>query len=364
MKIAVVHEWLSVYGGSEKVTETIINILPECDVYALVYDEQAMPESFKQYNVKTTFIQNLPFSKKYYKMYLPIMPHAFESLDLSMYDMVISSSTACAKGVITRPDAIHICYCHTPMRYAWDFYHQYVSKKSQASKVIIGALMHRMRIWDYAASSRVDYFISNSNYIAKRILKFYRREATTIYPPVEVERFYNNAAEGFYLIVSRLVSYKRVDIAVDAFSKSGKKLIIIGDGPEKNKLKKVARENIMFLGRLNDDEIAEYYSKCNAFIFPGEEDFGITPVEAQASGKPVIAFGKGGALETVLNHRTGILFSEQNEGSLNKAIDAFEKNGVEYNSHEIQEHAESFSKKTFISEFEKFLNDKIKGEQI
>ncbi|MZK52797.1 glycosyltransferase [Clostridium beijerinckii] len=360
MKVAIVHEWLTIYGGSERVTEVFHEIFPKAPIYCLVYDNKTMPDRFRNYDIRTTFVQKLPFSKKRYKDYLPLMPMAFEELDLTEYDLIISSSTACAKGVITRSDAVHICYCHTPTRYLWEFYYEYTKNMSKLKKIIISMFIHKLRIWDRLAADRVDYFIANSNYIAGRISKYYRRKSKVIFPPVNTHLYnINDKNEEYYLIVSRLVTYKKVDLAVEAFNKLGLPLIIIGDGPERREIEKIASSNIKFLGRLTDEEIREYYSKCKAFIFPGEEDFGLTPVECQASGGPVIAYKKGGALDTVLDEKTGILFREQSVESLIEAVEKFEKYGVEYDRQQIKEYSEKFSVDRFKKEFEDYVNQII-----
>lgn len=356
MKVAIVHEWLSVYGGSERVVEEIHELFPEAPIYTLVYDEDNMPERFKNYDIRTTFVQHLPFAKKKYPNYLPLMPRAFEELDLTEYDLVISSSTACAKGVITRSDAIHICYCHTPMRYAWEFYYEYIKDMNPIKRFIIALFMHRIRIWDRLAADRVDFFIANSNYIKGRIAKYYRRPSQVIFPPVNTHLYHIEEKQDFYLIVSRMVTYKRVDLAVQAFNELGLPLIVIGGGPEEKKIKKAANDNIKFLGRLNDEEIVKYYARSKAFIFPGEEDFGITPIEAQASGTPVIAYGRGGALDTVRDGESGILFKEQTIESLIKAVKTFEDKGVAWTSQEIKEYSEMFSVAHFKESLKKHID--------
>ncbi|MGL5257632.1 MAG: glycosyltransferase, partial [Proteocatella sp.] len=365
MKVAIVHEWLSVYGGSERVTEIFHEMFPEAPIYCLVYDEENMPERFKSYDIRTTFIQKMPFAKKKYQNYLPLMPRAYEELNLIEYDLVISSSSACAKGVITRSDAIHICYCHTPTRYLWEFYYEYVKDMNKLKKAIISKFIHKLRMWDRLASDRVDYFIANSNYIAGRIKKYYRRDSKVIFPPVNTHVYnISDMDEDYYLVVSRLVPYKRIDIAVEAFNKLGLPLVVIGSGSEKEKLQKIAKSNVKILGRLSDEEIMDYYSKCKAFIFPGEEDFGITPVEAQSSGRPVIAYGRGGALDTVLDGKTGLFFDEQNTESLCEAVSKFEKNGVLYTKQEIKEWSEKFSVDRFKMEIENYVSEKMKGRQL
>lgn len=357
MKVAIVHEWLSVYGGSERVVEEIHELFPEAPIYTLVYDEENMPERFKKYDIRTTFVQKLPFAKKKYPNYLPLMPRAFEEIDLTQYDLVISSSTACAKGVITRSDAIHICYCHTPMRYAWEFYYEYTREMGRFKRFIVSLFMHKIRMWDYLAASRVDYFIANSNYIKGRIEKYYRRTSEVIFPPVNTHLYYIGKKGESYLIVSRMVTYKRVDLAIEAFNQLGLSLIIIGGGPEEKKLKALAKDNIKFLGRLSDKEIVEYYAQSKAFIFPGEEDFGITPIEAQASGTPVIAYGRGGALDTVRDGESGILFKEQTVASLIQAVQQFEKDGVSWSAHQIKVNSEQFSVKSFKSKLKSYIKE-------
>lgn len=360
MKVAIVHEWLTIYGGSERVTEIFHEIFPEAPIYCLVYDKDTMPARFKNYDIRTTFVQKLPFAKKHYKSYLPVMPRAFEELDLTEYDLVISSSSACAKGVITRSDAIHICYCHTPTRYFWEFYYEYVKNMGKIKKTVISMFIHKLRMWDRLAADRVDNFIANSNYIAGRISKYYRRESKVIFPPVNTHLYnISDKDENYYLIVSRLVTYKRIDLAVEAFNKMGLPLVIVGDGPQRNELEKIAKPNIKFLGRLSDEEIRKYYSTCKAFIFPGEEDFGITPVECEASGRPVIAYGRGGALDTVLDKKTGIFFKEQNAESLIEAVEKFDKFGVEYTKEQIKEYSEKFSVDRFKKEFKDYIDQVI-----
>lgn len=356
MKVAIVHEWLSVYGGSERVVEEIHELFPEAPIYTLVYDEGNMPERFKKYDIRTTFVQKLPFAKKKYPNYLPLMPRAFEALDLTEYDLIISSSTACAKGVITRSDATHICYCHTPMRYAWEFYYEYIRDMSKFKRFIVAFFMHKIRIWDRLAADRVDYFIANSNYIKGRIAKYYRRTSEVIFPPVNTHLYHIGRKNEAYLMVSRMVPYKRVDLAIEAFNQLGLPLIIIGGGSEEKKLRDIAKDNIKFLGKLSDEEIVEYYAQSKAFIFPGEEDFGITPIEAQASGTPVIAYGRGGALDTVKDGKSGVLFMEQTVESLIQAVQRFEKSGVSWDAKQIKENSEQFSVQNFRYKLKSYID--------
>ncbi len=357
MKIAIIHDWLTNMGGAERVILAFHDIFPDAPIYTTVYNPDKLPEEFRKMDIRTSFIQKFPKAKTKYNMYLPFMPTAFEQFDLSEYDVVLSSSSSCAKGVITRPDTLHICYCHTPMRYAWDFYNEYKESAPKWQKRFIPYLMNYIRMWDRLSADRVDYFIANSNAVAKRIKKYYRKDSVVINPPVNAE-FYNPIDEDgdYFLIVSRLVEYKRIDIAVEAFNDLGLPLIIIGDGPEKEKLQKMAKNNIKFLGRIPDEEVRKYYAKCRAFIFPGEEDFGITPLEAQASGRPVIAFGKGGVLDSVIEGVTGIFFKEQNKESLKEAIIKFKD--MKFDKNAIRKHAEKFDINVFKQRIYDFVVEK------
>ena len=321
MKIAIVHEWLVNYAGSERVLEQILNIYPDADLFSLI---DFLPENergfIKNKTVTTSFIQNLPFAKTKYRYYLPLMPLAIEQLDLTGYDLVISSSHAVAKGVITGPDQIHICYCHSPMRYAWDMQFQYL-RESGLDKGLKGlitkSILHKMRIWDVRTAHGVDQFIANSAYIARRIKKVYGRDSVVVYPPVDVNAFeYCELKEDFYLTASRMVPYKRIDLIVEAFAQMpDKQLIVIGNGPDFQKIKHLATPNVKLLGYQPFKILKDYMQRAKAFVFAAEEDFGIIPVEAQACGTPVIAYGKGGALETVIESKydmaTGYFFYEQ-----------------------------------------------------
>lgn len=359
MKVAIVHDWLTNMGGAEKVILALHDIFPEAPVFTTVYNLDKLPPEFAHLDIRTSFIQKLPKAKTKYQIYLPLMPLAVEQFDLSEFDVVISSSHACAKGVITRPGTLHICYCYTPMRYAWFLYHEYMRLEqiSWLKRILVPPLMNYLRIWDRMAADRVDEFIAISNDVRRRITKYYRRESTLIFPPVDTD-YYTPAekTEDYFLVVSRLVPYKRVDLAVEAFNELGWPLMVIGDGSEKDKLIKMAKPNVRIMGRLSDEETKECYARCRAFIFPGEEDFGITPVEAQASGRPVIAFGRGGTLDTVIDGRTGIFFSEQNAKSLILALQKFER--MSFDSTEIRKHAETFDVKIFKEKISEFVYKK------
>jgi glycosyltransferase involved in cell wall biosynthesis len=355
MKVAIIHEWLTIYGGSERVVEQILKIYPEADIYTSVYNEKNMGHIFPKDKVTTSFMQKIPFSAKYYTKMLHLMPRAFESFDLTGYDLVISSSTSCAKGVITTAETKHISYVHTPMRYAWDLYHDYINNSGFITRTAMKLILPKIRQWDVLSSFRVDKFIANSSIVQKRINKVYRRDSEVIYPPVSTDFFTpnGNPPEDFYLLLSRFIPYKRIDLAIEACNRLQKRLVIIGGGPQEKYLKTIAGPTIEFTGRLNDNETKDYYQRCKAFLFPGYEDFGITPVEAQACGRPVIAYGKGGAIDTVVNEVTGVFFPEQTIDSLCEAINKFEK--MKFDSTAIRKHAEKFSNEQFIQKMKTFI---------
>ncbi len=305
MKTAIIHEWLVNYAGSERVLEQIVKLYPEADLFCQVDFLSDSERGFiLNKKAKTSFIQNLPFAKEKYRSYLPLMPFAVKSLDLSGYDLIISNSHSVAKGIEKHPSQLQICYCHTPMRYAWDLREQYLTESGLDSGIkgaIIKFILNRLRNWDYNTAQHVDHFIANSHYIRDRIRRAYGKEATVIYPPVDVDAFHlNERKENYFLAVSRMVPYKKMDLIVEAFSEIGLPLVVIGDGPDFEKVKNKAKKNIEFLGFQDDNVLKEYMQKARAFIFVAEEDFGIVPVEAQACGTPVIAFGKGGITETVI----------------------------------------------------------------
>lgn len=357
-KIALVHDWLTDMGGAEKVVGYFMDIYADAPIYTSVCNRESLDEKFKQADIRTSFLQKKNSKGKLnHQKYFPFMPMAFESFDLNEFNVVLSSATCCAKGVITNPAAIHICYCNSPMRYAWEFYYEYTKEMSFLKKKLVKYLMNYMRIWDVTSSNRVDYFIANSENVAARIWKHYHRESTVIYPPANTDYFVPQDIDGdYFLVMSRLVPYKRIDLAVQAFNELGLPLVVIGGGSELEKLKSMAKDNIKFLGRQPDEVVKEYYAKCRAFIFPGEEDYGITPIEAQASGRPVIAFGKGGALETVIADKTGIFFKEQTVDSLVNALKKFEN--VEFDKKYIRTHAEKFSIAEFESKIQAFVEEK------
>lgn len=369
MKTAIVNDWLVTYAGAERVLEQMLLIYPGADVFSVV---DFIPIGERQFLLDkpttTTFIQNLPWAKTKYRSYLPLMPLAVEQLDLSGYDIVISSSHAVAKGVLTGPDQLHISYVHSPIRYAWDLQHQYLHEtgldkglKGWLAKLIL----HYMRMWDLRTANGVDYFAANSAFIARRVWKVYRREAEVIYPPVNVNDFtLCDQKEDFYLTASRMVPYKKIDLIVEAFSgMPDKKLIVIGDGPDFAKIKAKAGKNVELLGYQPFSVLKKYMQRAKAFVFAAEEDFGITPVEAQACGTPVIAYGKGGATETIrgldTDCPTGVFFPEQSIKSLENAVSLFESVCSDIGYYTCRQNAERFSIEVFRDRFKKFVDKKI-----
>jgi len=367
MKIAIIHDWLVTYAGAERVLEQMLFLYPEADLFSIV---DFLPENKRDFinnkQVNTSFIQNLPLAKKKYRQYLPLMPLAIEQLDLSGYDVVLSSSHAVAKGVLTGPGQLHVSYVHSPIRYAWDLQHQYL-KESGLDKGIMGwiakFMLHKLRIWDYRTANGVDSFIANSKFIAQRIWKIYRREAKVIYPPVDVSAFsfYPNK-ENFYLTASRMVPYKKIDLIVEAFSKMpNKKLIVIGDGPDFKKIKSKADNNVTILGYQPFEVLKDYMQRAQAFVFAAEEDFGIVPVEAQACGTPVIAYGKGGAKETICGIEdslpTGLFFNDQSVSSLIQAVQKFEQCRDRIYPVVCRDNASRFSPQRFKQEFSKYVEN-------
>jgi glycosyltransferase involved in cell wall biosynthesis len=350
-KVAIIHEWLEARAGSEKVVEQMLGLFHQADLFSLVNFPvgHAPPRIPPHTRVHTSFIQHLPLARRHFRQYLPLMPLAVEQFDLSPYDLVISSNHAVAKGVITRPDQLHISYVHTPIRYGWDLQHQYLHQLGRGPRTWATRLvLHYLRLWDVTTAHRVDGFLANSDYVAKRIWKTYRRPAKVIYPPVAVQRFNcNRPRQDFYLTVSRCVPYKRVDLAIAAFNQLGKPLVVIGDGPAFSQLQQAAKANITFLRNPDDGVVSDYMERCRAFVFTAEEDFGITVVEAQAAGAPVIAYGRGGSAETVIPDQTGVLFQDQSPADLVEAVIYFEANQGNFNVERIRHHAEGFSEQRF-----------------
>lgn len=367
MKVAIVHDWLVVSGGAEKVLKNIIECFPMADVFTIV-DFLEDRECVKGAVVKTSFIQRMPFARKRYRAYLPLMPIAIEQIDLSAYDLVISSSHAVAKGVLTGPNQIHVSYVHSPIRYAWDLQHQYLGEshlQKGFKSVLARVLLHYVRGWDSHSANGVDYLIANSQFIARRIRKAYQRDATVIYPPVDLKNMtICTQKDDFYVTASRMVPYKRIDMIVRAFSRTPeRRLIVIGDGPEMKRIRTLAGDNVTILGYQPASVLIDHLRRARAFVFAAEEDFGIAVVEAQACGTPVIAFGRGGALESVvgLPHErpTGVFFGEQTPESLNAAVARFEKNAALFDPHECRANAERFSSENFKAELTTFIDDRL-----
>lgn len=369
-KIALMHEWYTTLAGSEKVMEQLAGTYPQADLFAVYADPDFVQKTdfLRNRKLTTTFIQTLPRASKSFRSYLPLMPLAVEQLDLSPYDLVISSNHAVAKGVLTGPDQLHISYVHSPIRYAWDLQHQYL-RESGLNRGLKGWLakwlLHKMRIWDTRTANGVDHFVANSHFIARRIKKVYGREADVIYPPVDIAEFSMvENKEEFYLTASRLVPYKKMDLIVEAFSKMPeKRLIVIGDGPDMQKIKAKAGANVEIMGYQPFSVLKDMMQRAQAFVFAAEEDFGITPVEAQACGTPVIAFGKGGVLETVIDqgaNRTGVFFKQQTIASLCAAVQTFEKNRHLFLSVNCRVNAERFSVDRFNTEFSNYIDLKWK----
>lgn len=356
MKIALVHDYLNQYGGAERVLEVFMDMFPEAPIYTIIANLSKMPEKFQHADVRTSFIQNVPFSKKHYKKMLGLFPIAVEQMDLRNYDLILSSSSAFVKGVITTPAQTHVCYCHTPMRYVWDLYHQYMQEiTNPIFSRALPHILHKVRIWDQVSSQRPDYYISNSHNVSKRIRKYYNRDSLVVHPPVSFSAIESpTESEPFFLIVSRLLPYKRVDLVIEAFNQLGWPLVIIGDGYDKQRLEKMAGPTVQMLGYQSDEVIHDYYSKCRGFILAGEEDFGITPLEAQAHGKPVVAYGRGGALETVRDGVTGVFFGEQTVDSLVQALQSLQSLKLEPSY--IQSHAASFNETRFKNEMMNHIN--------
>lgn len=364
MKIAIVHDFLIKLGGAEKVLQSLHRIYPEAPIYTLLYDRNGTKDVFESngYQIISSSLQNRAYIiRKRSKLLLTSFPRAIEEFDFSAFDLVISSSNSFAHGIITGPKTFHICYCYSPTRYLWDWHHQYLAENSLESGLIsikVRKILSDLRIWDFCAASRVDKWIAISKTVAKRINKYYRVNASVIYPPTPLDQFIYDGklAQNFFLIVSRLSPYKKIDLAVRAFNQNGLNLIIVGEGNDRKRLESLAKDNIRFLGFQSDKNTIELMQKCRALIFPGEEDFGITPVEAMACGRPVVAFNKGGVTETVIGGQTGIFFDKPTPDSLNEAVDKLLSN---YNSilpANCRKRAEKFSEQRFVSNFCEYVS--------
>ncbi len=364
MKIAFVHDWLNGMRGGERCLEALCELYPNADLYSLFHERGKLSPTIESLNIQTSFIQRLPFIFKKYRHYLPLFPVAIEQFDLRPYDLVVSMSHCVANGVITRPQTCHIGYTFTPMRYAWDLYHEYFggNRSRGLARYLIPYFMNYLRMWDMAASKRVDYFVAISEYVKTRIEKHYRRSADVIYPPVNTD-FYtpgkSQQKENFFLIVSAFAPYKKIELAIEAFTRLQLPLKIIGQGQDEKRLKTLAGPQIKFLGALSDEEVRDHYRRCRALIFPGEEDFGIVPLEAQSCGSPVIAYAKGGALETTIPHKTAIHFHEQTHEALIAAVREFGSSS--FSAENIREHACRFAKTRFQNEMQAYIEQKLEA---
>jgi glycosyltransferase involved in cell wall biosynthesis len=361
MKVALVHDYLNQMGGAERVVLALHELFPEAPIYTSIYDPLRVDAAFQSIDIRTSFMQKLPLVKKHHQPFLPFYPFAMERLDLRGYDLVLSSSSAFGKGVVTRPETMHICYCHTPMRWCWN-YDEYVQRErlGAITRSVLPFFITGLRVWDQTSSMRVDHFIANSPVVADRIQKYYRRDAVIIPPPVEANRFTfdpTTGTEEYFLIVSRLLPYKRIDLAIEACNRLQLPLVIIGSGRDEIRLKSIAGPTIRFMGRLSDQEVLRYYAHCRAFILPGEEDFGITPLEAQASGRPVIAYAAGGALASVIESVTGTFFQKQTVESLVEVLESFDER--RYDPQIIRNHALEFDKPRFHRRILQFIEAKM-----
>lgn len=368
MRVAIVHHWYVTTGGGERVAEALAALYPQADLFALVADPARVPRSLADRKLTTSFLDRLPFARRAHRHLLPLYPLAVEQLDLTGYDLVLSSDSGPMKGVIVSPSAVHICYCHSPMRYLWDQYHPYRNQMRGVARVAFTAAAHYVRNWDQAAAQRVTHFAANSRYVAARIRQYYRRESTVVYPPVDTAsgRLDDNPSES-YLTVSRLTSYKRVDLLIEACNRLGRRLRIIGTGPEEARLRSMAGNTIEFLGEVGHETLWNEYARCSAFLYAADEDFGMALVEAQACGRPVIAFGRGGALESVVSldnagHRTtctGVFFYEQTAAAAEAAIRRYEMNQHRFQPTVIREHASRFSAPAFRRGFQSLVDEAL-----
>lgn len=361
MKVAIVCSWLNQYGGAERVLEAVHEIYPEAPVYTSIYWPEAMPQDYRSWDIRPSFLDRWPKIKEHHQLFLPFYPLAFESFDFRGYDLVLNVTSAFAHGIITPPETVHICYCLTPARFLWD-YESYVQREGlgRLARLILPPVIAALRLWDRLAADRVDRFLAISRAVQARIAKYYRREAQIIYPPVNVEKISLGDGRGdYYLSAGRLVPYKRVDLAVQAFNQLGLPLHVVGDGRDRAALEAMAKPNITFLGRLSEERLWEEYAHCRAFIFPGEEDFGITPLEAQAAGRPVIAYAGGGALDTVIEGETGIFFREKTPEALAEAVRRLE--GMAFDPQVIRRNALRFSRERFKRELVDYVERQMKG---
>jgi len=361
MKVAIIHYWLTNMRGGEKMLESLLELYPQADIYTHVYNPRAVSKAISSKKIITSKINRLPFAKKMYQVYMPLMPKALLDFNLQEYDLIISSEAGPAKGVVANPNAYHICYCHSPMRYLWDMYHEYKQNANPIVKFFMRIYTPSLRIWDITSANLVDRFITNSNYTAKRIRRYYNREAQVVFGPVPIEQYtnVNRNPSDFYLFFGQITSYKRVDIALEACDKTNRKLIIAGAGAEKKLIKKYKKNKLItFRGRVSNDELLLLFSQARALLYPGIEDMGLIPIEANAAGCPVIAYRDGGALDTIKENATGLFFNEQTPDSLINAMDFFEKENLFNNRSDFNEHVKQFSKASFIDRVSAVINER------
>jgi glycosyltransferase involved in cell wall biosynthesis len=358
-KVALVHDWMNQIGGAEDVLEALVDLYPNAPIYTSLYAPERMPAHWKNWDIRTNLIDKLPFARRKQQLYFPLYPFSFEQHDFRGYDLVISNKSGFCHGIITGPETVHICYCLTPTRYVWR-YHQYAEQErlGRLTRLILPPLLTRLRQWDRLAADRVDHFVAISQEVRRRIAKVYRRESAIIYPPVDTSRFMPQPdGEDYYLLVGRLVPYRRIDLLIEAFNIMKRPLRIAGSGRDRKRLEALAGPTITFLGYVPDEALPELMAKCRAFMFPGEEDFGIAPLQAMAAGRPVIAYAAGGALETVIPGETGVLFAEQTVPAIIEAVQGFEPDQVD--PQRIRQHAQSFDVTTFKSQFQAFVDEKL-----
>ncbi|MDR3448539.1 MAG: glycosyltransferase [Alphaproteobacteria bacterium] len=360
MKVAIIHYWLIGMRGGEKVVEALCRMFPEADIFTHIYSPDKVSDVIRGHRVTTSFVSSLPRAKRNYQSYLPLMPLALEQLDLRGYDLIISSESGPAKGIVAPVDALHVCYCHSPMRYIWNMFHEYRERSGGFTKLVMPPLSHYIRTWDAVSSDRVHHFVANSQNVSRRLRAYYRRDADVIYPPVETSAFQiarPNELQDFYLMAGELVAYKRPDLAIEAFNRTGRRLVVVGGGEMLAELRAMAEPNVVLLGSQPFSVLRQLYSQCRGLIFPGEEDFGIVPVEAMSSGRPVVAFGKGGALETVVDGLTGVFFKEQTVDSMIDAIERLEQ--MDLAPARIAEHARQFDTEVFMRQMKSLLQEKL-----
>jgi len=361
MKTAIIHYWLINMRGGEKMLEALLDIFPDADIFTHVYNPKAISNLINSKRIITSSINRLPFAKKMYQAYMPLMPKALLEFNLQKYDLVISSEAGPAKGIVPNPNAYHICYCHSPMRYLWDMFHDYQKNASLLVRYFMKMFTLSLRNWDISSSNLVDRFITNSNYVAKRILRYYNREADVVFGPAPIEQYLNieRKPQDYYLFFGQITSYKKVDLALEACNKSGRKLIIAGAGADKKLISKYKKnKKIIFKGKVTNEEVSSLFSGARALLYPGIEDLGLIPIEANAAGCPVIAFRDGGALDTIKENVTGIFFNEQTPESLINAMDLFENNFNNVNREVFNEHVKQFSKEAFIERIKKVINER------